>query len=361
MKKKMLTLCLFSIGMLLCSCGTNDSSKSINNSSKDTSSTSSYSSGESASSSEASTSSSQSTTSKDTTIHVTSVSLSKDSISIEEEKTLQLYEYVRPYNATDSSVTWSTSDSSVATVSNLGLVTGIKKGSATIKVRTTDGGFEAACNVTVLEKTIFEYEVGESTVKVLQNAYGKRLMCYTPITNKGNVNIYMSSCSYTVEDKDGNLVQSISSYNVKCNPDIIQPGETIICHGEYSYSGSLGEEDLVARPTVTIKNASGYDAKRLDVSDLQIRRIEYNQIEIIGKIRNNTEKTATTPYVGYFVYDADDNFVFADSTLLLDDLGAGQEASFNDIPLGYSYFESLDVSTCRVEAIGYDMQYVFIY
>lgn len=215
--------------------------------------------------------------------------------------------------------------------------------------------------MTVLEKTIFEYEVGESTVKVLQNTYGKRLMCYTPITNKGNVNIYMSSCSYAVEDKDGNLVQSISSYNVDCKPDIIQPGETIICHGEYSYSGSLGEEDLVARPTVTIKNASGYDAKRLDVSDLQIRRIEYNQIEIIGKIRNNTEKTATSPYVGYFVYDADDNFVFADYTLLLDDLGAGQETSFNDTPLGYSYFESLDVSTCRVEAIGYDKQFIIIY
>jgi len=358
MKSKKIALCLFSIGMLLCSCGTNDSSKPTNNSSKDTSSTSSYSSGESASSSEASVSSSQSTTSKDTTIHVTSVSLSKDSISIEEEKTLQLYEYVRPYNATDSSVTWSTSDSSVATVSNLGLVTGIKKGSATIKVRTTDGGFEAACNVTVLEKTIFEYEVGESTVKILENTYGKRLMCYTPITNKGNINIYMSSCSYAVEDKDGNLVESISQYNVNCHPNIIQPGETVYCFGYYTYEGSLEAEDLVAKPTTSIKKAATIDAERLEVTNLEIRRSTYNQIEVIGKVTNHLSETATLPYVGYIVYDSDDNIVFGDYALLSDDINPEQEVSFSDKTLLYVYFDELDITSCRVEAKAYEKQFV---
>lgn len=81
-------------------------------------------------------------------VHVTSVSLDLNSKTIEEEETFQLTETVSPLNATDSSVTQSTSSSSVATV-NGGLVTGVSPGTATITVTTTDGGFTDTCSVTV--------------------------------------------------------------------------------------------------------------------------------------------------------------------------------------------------------------------
>lgn len=81
-------------------------------------------------------------------VHVTSVSLDLNSKTIEEEESFQLTETVLPDNATDSSVSWSTSSSSIATVSN-GLVTGVSPGTATITVTTTDGGFTDTCNVTV--------------------------------------------------------------------------------------------------------------------------------------------------------------------------------------------------------------------
>lgn len=81
-------------------------------------------------------------------VHVTSVSLDLNSKTIEEEESFQLTETVLPDNATDSSVSWSTSSSSIATVSN-GLVTGVSPGTATITVTTTDGGFTDTCSVTV--------------------------------------------------------------------------------------------------------------------------------------------------------------------------------------------------------------------
>lgn len=81
-------------------------------------------------------------------IHVTGVSLDKQTDSIEIGNTTTLTATVSPSNATDKSVSWSTSDASVATVSD-GVVTGVAAGSAVITVTTTDGGYTDTCTVTV--------------------------------------------------------------------------------------------------------------------------------------------------------------------------------------------------------------------
>lgn len=67
--------------------------------------------------------------------------------------TQQLTATVRPTYAMDKTVTWSTSNPSVATVNNSGLVTGVAVGSATITVTTNDGGKTAQCQVTVADVT----------------------------------------------------------------------------------------------------------------------------------------------------------------------------------------------------------------
>ena len=56
---------------------------------------------------------------------------------------------VNPGNATDKSVSWSSSDATVASVDVSGKVTALKAGTATITVTTTDGGKTASCAVTV--------------------------------------------------------------------------------------------------------------------------------------------------------------------------------------------------------------------
>lgn len=83
-----------------------------------------------------------------TTVSVTGVSLNKNSTSIEVGSAETLEPTIAPSNATNQGVTWSTSNSSVATVTN-GVVRGVAEGSATITVTTSDGGFTATCSVTV--------------------------------------------------------------------------------------------------------------------------------------------------------------------------------------------------------------------
>lgn len=68
---------------------------------------------------------------------------------------------ITPSNIFDKSVTWSSSDPTVATVDSSGTVTAIKVGTATIRVTTNDNGHIATCIVTVIPST---YTVTPSTL-----------------------------------------------------------------------------------------------------------------------------------------------------------------------------------------------------
>lgn len=80
---------------------------------------------------------------------VTSVSLNKDSLTLDVGGTATLTATITPSNATNQNVTWSSDNESVATVDTNGKVTAVAPGTATITVTTVDGGKTATCAVTV--------------------------------------------------------------------------------------------------------------------------------------------------------------------------------------------------------------------
>ncbi len=81
------------------------------------------------------------------TVNPTSVKLSKTSVTLNKGKTTTLKATVNPSNATNKKVTWKTSNSKVATVSN-GKITAKAAGTATITAQTANGK-KATCKVTV--------------------------------------------------------------------------------------------------------------------------------------------------------------------------------------------------------------------
>lgn len=90
---------------------------------------------------------------KPSIIHVSSVSLDETSLNLLTGDRATLTATVLPTNATDKTISWSSSDESVATVKN-GKVTAISAGQATISATTKDGGLTASCIVNVTQKIV---------------------------------------------------------------------------------------------------------------------------------------------------------------------------------------------------------------
>jgi len=84
------------------------------------------------------------------TVTVGKINLSKSKATIEKGNTLTLTATVYPSTLTDKSVTWKSSDETVATVTEDGMVTGVKAGTATITCTSNVTGLSATCKVTVM-------------------------------------------------------------------------------------------------------------------------------------------------------------------------------------------------------------------
>ena len=138
-------------------------------------------------------------------IPVTGVTLDQTSKTIELGEEFTLTATVLPYNATNKTVYWSTSDASIATVDN-GIVRGVGAGTATITVRTADGGFTATCEVTVSgDIKVTGVTVGPSTATV---AIGKTITLVASIIpyNATNQNVSWSSSDSSIASVDKNGV-----------------------------------------------------------------------------------------------------------------------------------------------------------
>ena len=114
-------------------------------------------------------------------VAVTGGSLDKTALTLDKGKTTALQATVAPANAANKAVTWTTSNSKVATVDANGTVKAQAKGTAVITVTTADGKYSASCKVTVkvlaksvklTTKTIYMVKGSKRTVKAIVTPAG---------------------------------------------------------------------------------------------------------------------------------------------------------------------------------------------
>ena len=82
-------------------------------------------------------------------VTVGTITLNKSSVTIKKGKTVTLKPTVYPTTLEDKSVTWKSSDKSIATVTSAGKVKGVKSGTATITCTSNATGLSTTCKVTV--------------------------------------------------------------------------------------------------------------------------------------------------------------------------------------------------------------------
>jgi hypothetical protein len=87
------------------------------------------------------------------TVAVSGITLDHTDAEMQPGDTRPFAATVRPANATNKSVSWSSSDRNVAEVTVNGLLIAFAPGAARITAKTADGGFTAACTLTVVDRT----------------------------------------------------------------------------------------------------------------------------------------------------------------------------------------------------------------
>lgn len=97
---------------------------------------------------------------------VTGIALDKTQVELIEEESMQLHANVLPENASNKSVLWTSSDMSIAMISQDGMLYAIKPGKATIMATAVDGGFSALCRVVVMENSGIESVIADKTSNV---------------------------------------------------------------------------------------------------------------------------------------------------------------------------------------------------
>lgn len=105
---------------------------------------------------------------------VTNLELDKNSASLTTGQSLTLVPTFTPADASDKTLTWTTSDNTIATISDAGVVTAINAGTATITATTNDGSnLTATCTVNVADAaapSFFASEIVSGTDYFIMNA-----------------------------------------------------------------------------------------------------------------------------------------------------------------------------------------------
>ena len=162
-------------------------------------------------------------------ISVTEIKLDVTSAEMIEGDELQLNVTIIPDNATNKNVTWTTSNSSVASVSD-GKVTALKPGTATIVATTKDGGKTATCEVTVNAKTIPVTSVTLDRTSA-EMIVGDEMTLNATInpSNASNKNVIWSSSNPTVASVVNGKVTALKSGKATITVKTEDGGKTATC------------------------------------------------------------------------------------------------------------------------------------
>ena len=141
-------------------------------------------------------------------VAVTGVKLAFTTLTQKIGTSFTLVATIEPANATNKTVTWSSSNSTVASVTNMGVVQAKAAGTADITVTTADGGYTATCSFTVTAEDVpltgLKISPTETHIKVGQA--GTLSVKYEPVTaTHKEVTWETSNAAIVTVDQDGNI------------------------------------------------------------------------------------------------------------------------------------------------------------
>ena len=245
---------------------------------------------------------------------VTSVTLDNQTLDLNIGESSTLVATVAPANATDKTVTWTTSDATVATVNN-GVVSALAEGTATITA--TSGTQTATCDVTVsssvaINATTFPDEAFRAYLYNKFDADKDSIFSESEIANATTISVGetaitdLSGMEYFTQLTSLTCHSlNLSSLDVSKNTNLT----TLYCYNNnltsldlsnntqltnlYCYTNHLSSLDLSNNTLLSVLNCSYNDLTRLDLSNntqMKELRCMYNELTSLN-IGNCTQLT----------------------------------------------------------------------
>ena len=174
---------------------------------------------------------------------VTKVSLNTGKVTIKKGGETELKATVTPSNATNKGITWSSSNTKIATVSSAGTVKAVQKGTAVITATAKDGsGKKATCKVTV-------------TDEITDNIWGEAY-AILPTTSKEGMAVGIRFQNNTGKNIRINWYATCANteqYFTRKGYTVLKESSTMDAEGYSKLSYSEWSEAYDKNPTVTVK------------------------------------------------------------------------------------------------------------
>ena len=195
---------------------------------------------------------------------IENISFLQDTVSVKINDSIKLIPIIKPSYLSSNKFTWTSSDSSIATVDEFGVVRGIKVGTVTITI-TSSNGKKASCIVNVTEDNIDVKEIkltldepiikiGESTQIIARisplNATNRDLIWTSSdssiaiVDERGYVKgLKNGTVTIMAKTKDGKVVASITITIVDLADSDVNPSDTNVNPSDTSDNPSDTDED----------------------------------------------------------------------------------------------------------------------
>ena len=186
-------------------------------------------------------------------VAVTGISLDQTNATIKAGETLSLMATIKPENATNKGVSWTSSDESVAVVDANGNVTGKKEGTATITAKTADGGKTASCKITVkgtaasviLNRSEISLQPGDKYQLTASATGGSGTITYRWASDNSGVAVVDASGMVTAKG-NGTATVTVTASNgasASCQVKVASSSGSSSSSGDSSSSDSSSEPD----------------------------------------------------------------------------------------------------------------------
>lgn len=258
-------------------------------------------------------------------VEVTTISLDKNEISVVVGNSDRIIATVYPSNATDNRIKWVSSNPDIVTVNEYGIIEGIKKGEAKVRVSTLDDKISNICTVKVLNNEIeridlleseIRLKVGESKeIKASIVPFNATLQGLKYISSDDNIVIVNEKglvTGKTVGEAEITITDEEEKVKTKCNVMVIIPIENISLDSTIINMniGDIKSIKLNITPTDATNQSVKWETSNFEIAEVnqkgevKAKKIGTAKIKVVS-LDNGLESSCTInvkPYNSFGAY-----------------------------------------------------------